>query len=1133
MILVLHANWTRKSLHFWAESPATAGVSTHAPIGARTGTHPHIALPDVLLERLRVIGVNVGGAEAESSSAPRRIQASSIRLRLPADDAGPWLSDHLRLLTGAAEPLTLPRLEVFEVATLEFEAAAALDALLTLEGVEHDTINLSPSVKFFIRVARLAIDLLATERFIPTVLQLRGDGLTAAWHPWTSDDENRALLAGMLGSMPPVVRAVVDDRHGQPWAIVDSALSAMTDAFVRQTLTRESFADALDGRDATSDSHVAWLSGLLGDQSQISAPSSMATDLLRDAGAWVGRLADTGQGRAMHLLMKLHEPMIAIDALASVPAPAAAGGKKAKGASAATADNMRWLLTLHLQSADDPNIVIDATSIWSGAASGRQSAASEQPEELLLAELGRVSGIWPPIEEALSERAPAHIDLTTVQAYDFLRDIRPLLEDSGVHVIVPAWWNQPVGRLGARLQIETPPAEAVLSPGGTSPASSLLGLNSLVHYRWQIAIGDQPLDMAEFEALAKQAAPLVRVRGKWIEINPKQLAEAREFILKSPTGEMTLLQAIQTAHGASAAFGAELPVFGMDATGWVADVLNASSDDRVMPSIEQPGNFKGDLRVYQKSGLSWLAFLDHYGLGACLADDMGLGKTIQFIALLLHERGFPAIPSVGNGGAMEVADRVDPATEPVANEHRIGPTLLIVPTSVVANWKRELERFGPSLKPYIHHGPDRIMGDRFVELAQQHDLVITTYPLVARDHETLRRVQWHRVTLDEAQYIKNPPTKQTAAIRSLNAARRLALTGTPVENRLSELWSIMEFLNPGYLGPGGEFRRRFAIPIERHRNQRQAERLRHMVRPFILRRVKTDPNVIDDLPDCLETKEFATLTPEQAALYQQVVNSMLGEVDRAAGIQRRGLVLATLVKLKQICNHPLQYLQARNGRKGESTVDQERDEAEEMDAGTDLAIAPALAGDNHLAQRSGKSQRLIDMLEEVLATGEKSLIFTQFRQMGHLLASMLQRELDIEPLFLHGGTPASKRQALIDRFQNPHGGTPVFILSLKAGGVGLNLTAASHVFHFDRWWNPAVENQATDRAFRIGQTRTVHVHKFVCVGTLEERIDQMIEQKTELAKNIIGSGESWLTELSTGQLRDLLTLRTSAMEVDA
>lgn len=1112
MILVLHANWTRNALHLWAEVPPSASETTASTSVEQVSAH--FAQPKATLARLRDIGALSNGIEADAN-------LSSIRLLLPSDDSGPWPSDHFRLLAGVAEPGTEARLARFDVPTLELPPNMALDVLLMLEGIEHDGVDFSPSVRYFMRIARLAMDLVEAQRFIPTAVQVRGNGLTGAWHPWVSDEETRHALSALLVAMPPAVRAVVDDRHGQPWPIIESALAALTDAFVRQTLTRDSFLDAIDGRDPACDLHVAWLGGLLGNNAQIQLPVSQAVDLLRDAGAWVSRLADVGQGQAYQLLMKMHEPVLSEK---DQPLPATGTKTKAKDQKPAV-DEVVWTLTLHLQSKDDPNVVFDAPGIWSGIGSDgrRSSQVGDRLEEVLLSELGRVSALWGRLEDALGHSAPTHIDLPTAEAYEFLRDIRPLLEESGVNVIVPAWWNQPVGRLGARLQIDAPPTDAVVTPGGTSPAASMLGLNSLVDYRWQIAIGDQPLSIEEFEAIARQAAPLVRVRGRWIEINPQQLKEAREFILKSPTGKMTLLEAIQTAHGASASFGSELPVFGMDATGWVADVLNASSDDHAMPLLSQPQSFVGALRPYQKSGLSWLSFLDRYRLGACLADDMGLGKTIQFIALLLHERA-----------EANRLPNANPSTEPGANG--VGPTLLIVPTSVVANWVRELERFAPSLTAYVHHGPDRVMGDRFVQLAQSKDLVITTYPLTARDHESLRRVHWHRVTLDEAQYIKNPPTKQTAAIRSLPAERRLALTGTPVENRLSELWSIMEFLNPGYLGPGGEFRRRFAIPIERHRNARLAERLRQMVRPFILRRVKTDPNVIDDLPECLETKEFATLTAEQAALYQQVVNSMLGEVDRAAGIQRRGLVLATLVKLKQICNHPAQFINARSQSKVEAAAVTDEGAASlngEAEAASTAALMPALTGDNHLAARSGKSRRLLAMLEEVLAAGEKALLFTQFRQMGHILAAMIQRELEVEPLFLHGGTPANKRQHLVDRFQNPHGGAPVFILSLKAGGVGLNLTAASHVFHFDRWWNPAVENQATDRAFRIGQTRRVHVHKFVCLGTLEERIDQMIEQKTELARNIIGSGESWLTELSTGQLRDLLALRTSAMEGDA
>ncbi|MFG0325760.1 MAG: DEAD/DEAH box helicase, partial [Phycisphaerales bacterium JB037] len=379
------------------------------------------------------------------------------------------------------------------------------------------------------------------------------------------------------------------------------------------------------------------------------------------------------------------------------------------------------------------------------------------------------------------------------------------------------------------------------------------------------------------------------------------------------------------------------------------------------------------------------------------------------------------------------------------------------------------------------------------------------YALVHRDRELLGAVDWRRVVLDEAQCIKNPAAKQSQAVRSLPTDRRIALTGTPVENRLSELWSVMDFLNPGYLGDPGSFRKRFSIPIERHHDQARADRLRVMVRPFILRRLKTDPTVVSDLPEKLESKEYCHLTGEQAQLYENCVKRMLGEVERAEGIQRRGLVLSALIRLKQICNHPSQLLK-------------------DVEPGS--GRPPAI-------NRSGKSIRLCEQIEEVLAEGEQALIFTQFRQMGHLLHAMLRQQFERDVLFLHGGTPQKQRQSIVEAFQQADGKHPILILSLKAGGVGLNLTAATHVFHYDRWWNPAVENQATDRAYRIGQTRTVVVHKYLVRGTLEERIDQMIEQKTELAENIIGSGERWLTELSTDDLRDILTLRSNAIGDEA
>jgi SNF2 family DNA or RNA helicase len=466
-------------------------------------------------------------------------------------------------------------------------------------------------------------------------------------------------------------------------------------------------------------------------------------------------------------------------------------------------------------------------------------------------------------------------------------------------------------------------------------------------------------------------------------------------------------------------------------------------------------------------GYSWLAFLRRWGLGACLADDMGLGKTVQTLALVQRDWE-------GDGGR---------------------PVLLVCPTSVVGNWKKEAERFTPELPVLVHHGLQRVKGSAFAKKAAQHALVLSSYALLHRDRDLLGQVSWAGVVLDEAQNIKNPETKQAQAARALRADYRIALTGTPVENHVGDLWSIMEFLNPGFLGGQAEFRRRFFVPIHARGDPEAAGGLRRLTGPFVLRRLKTDKSIIADLPDKLEMKVFCTLTREQASLYAAVVEEAGKALAGAEGIQRKGLILGTLSKLKQVCNHPAHFL-----------------------------------GDNSpLPGRSGKLARLTEMLEEVLEAGDRALLFTQFTEMGALLQKHLQETFGREVLFLHGGVPARQRDRLVERFQaDPHG-PRLFLLSLKAGGTGLNLTAANRVFHFDRWWNPAVENQATDRAFRIGQARNVQVHKFLCVGTLEEKIDEMIERKQQLAGAVVAAGEAWLTELSNEQLKDLFTLRREAV----
>jgi hypothetical protein len=475
-----------------------------------------------------------------------------------------------------------------------------------------------------------------------------------------------------------------------------------------------------------------------------------------------------------------------------------------------------------------------------------------------------------------------------------------------------------------------------------------------------------------------------------------------------------------------------------------------------------------------------------------VAGGMLCHNTVQLLALMEHERADHQPAPVGNQQAAE-ADPAAPLGE--GGQPRSGPTLLVCPMSLVGNWEREAERFTPELAVHVHHGSDRLTGDGLRDALNAADLVITTYAIAVRDRDALAQIAWSRVVCDEAQNIKNPGTRQARAVRSLPAGSRIALTGTPVENRLAELWSIMEFTSPGLLGPAEKFRTEFAIPVERHGDEDASERLRRLTGPFILRRVKTDKTIISDLPDKQEMKVWCNLTPEQASLYQATVTDMLARIEAAEeGIERRGLVLATMAKLKQVCNHP----------------------------------AHLLGDSSRLPGRSGKLARLEEICDEVVAAGERALCFTQYAEFGRMLQPHLAGRLGCPVLFLHGGTAKKRRDSLVEEFQaltEP----AVFLLSLKAGGTGLNLTAANHVIHVDRWWNPAVEDQATDRAFRIGQRKDVQVRKFVCVGTLEERIDAMIEEKKALAERIVGTGESWLTELSVADLRTVLALAPEAV----
>jgi superfamily II DNA or RNA helicase len=650
---------------------------------------------------------------------------------------------------------------------------------------------------------------------------------------------------------------------------------------------------------------------------------------------------------------------------------------------------------------------------------------------------------------------------TSREAHRFLQDI-PVFEESGLIVRVPDWWKP------------NRPPRAVVDVRIDGRREAKLGVDALLDFSVGVSLDGEPLSEAELEELLASVDGLVRLRGKWVEIDREKLAEALQHwqTVERRVHEngLSFFEGMRLLAGA----GLERDVSGAveettrEWTGLTAGpVLQATLDRLASPGARQipsPPGLRAELRPYQRSGLSWLHFLTQLGLGACLADDMGLGKTIQVIALLL------ALKHTRAPGANAVT------------------SLLVVPASLIANWKAEIERFAPPLTYAIAHPSETPSGKAELSATdvKDCDLVITTYGMLTRQ-PWLREQNWHLAILDEAQAIKNAGTRQTRAAKELRAASRIALTGTPVENRLSDLWSLFDFLNPGLLGNAKAFAN-FVKQME-GRPQPSYKPLRTLVGPYLLRRLKTDKSVIADLPDKTEVKAFCGLSRQQAALYEQAVRDLANKLETVEGIQRRGLVLAQLMRLKQICNHPAQLL-------GSGDYD---------------------------PKHSGKFQRLAELCEELAQRQEKALVFTQFREIAEPLARFLESVFGRAGLVLHGGVAVAKRRELVERFQRENG-PPFFVLSVKAGGTGLNLTAASQVIHFDRWWNPAVEEQATDRAFRIGQKRNVLVHKFVCRGTVEERIDALIAEKTDLVRDVVEGGERLLTEMANDELLQFVAL---------
>jgi len=640
----------------------------------------------------------------------------------------------------------------------------------------------------------------------------------------------------------------------------------------------------------------------------------------------------------------------------------------------------------------------------------------------------------------------------TRQELDQILDHMPLLESEGFEITLPG--VEQMQRLSARVAI----VEAKGQPNDPRP---------WFEFRWSLAVGDKELSQGEFDQLVDARTPLVFIGRRPVLLSPKDRDALRDFKKRMLEGgeRISFFEALRLRlGGASHLHG--LAMESIASTPRLEQLLQSLDQARVVEDRPIPAGFIGELRPYQARGHAWMHFLVDQGFGACLADDMGLGKTVQAITMMLDWR-----------------------------KQRQSKTaiLIVCPVSVLGNWRREVHRFGPSLDVVLHHGKGRAAtAEEFRAVIEKHDIVLTSYNLLQRDEEIMRDITFDGVVLDEAQNIKNPTTRQSQVARQLKGYFRLALTGTPLENRPLDLWSIMDFLNEGLLGSRTQFTQTLEHPIVKQRQKGSMSALARLVRPFVLRRLKTDPEIVADLPEKSEQIVAATLSREQAILYESVVRKGLQEVEKAAeGIQRRGAILTTLLRLKQVCNHPAHYL---------------------MDGST-------------LPSRSGKLDLLSEMVEEALDEGDRCLVFTQFKEMGSLLKTHLETLHGHGVLFLHGGVPQKERDQMVTDFQQSRPDGPrIFVLSLKAGGTGLNLTAANRVFHYDRWWNPAVEDQATDRAFRIGQQRNVFVHKFVCTGTLEERIQQMLERKREVADNLLAAGENWITELSNEELKRLLTL---------
>ena len=1045
-MIILHAGQCNGTLVLWGEARREDDVTSPAARPQRTNPtgaipYPFGASAGELSEALKRTGLHFKPSSSGSCQVtawlPTRGQSPTPSSSLIAEP--PKSRAKAKLAPWSVSGYALSAAEAVELLT------ASADRRTLAEGVV-----IGADLAYWAETLRFAASMAARQQFLPGLTATTG-GHQATWNPvFIGMDAER--LAGFARRMPRVARAlsdqtVIEPPEGPAVTVLRKFVVMLVDHLVRTASPDQPVPTARPRKNKPDfDSvHDAWLHALKSKDSVVYGDESDVYELAARVADWQRPIA-VAAGSPYRLCFRLEEPE---DTGNSADEGVGNPGEA-------------WYVRYLLQPHEDPSLLIPVGEAWQSkgkeVSALRRNGANVQ--EFLLSSLGQAASICPPVAASLEKANPAGYCLDSAQAHEFLMQEAAALEQAGYGVMLPAWWTRKGTK--ERLSVQANAKSPTMQGGGG------LSLETIVKFDWEVALGDQTVTPGELEALAQLKAPLVRFRGQWVELNAAEILAAIDFWKERGTEDATFRDVIRMALGAGETRQG-LDFNGVKAGGWIGELLEQLEGQAGFKELPPPEDFSGTLRPYQVRGYSWLSFLRQLGLGACLADDMGLGKTVQTLALIQQDWK--------------------------TNSGR--PVLLVCPTSVINNWKKEAARFTPGLPLLVHHGAGRKRRKAFHREAGKNAIVVSSYGTLQRDIDFLMETHWGGIVLDEAQNIKNPETRQARAARALSADYRIALTGTPVENNVGDLWSVMEFLNPGFLGTQGAFKRNFFTPIQAERDQGAAERLKRATGPFILRRHKTDKSIISDLPEKLETKVFCSLTREQASLYASVLKEMEEALESVEGIQRRGLVLGVLSKLKQVCNHPAQFL-----------------------------------GDNSsIAGRSGKLTRLIEMLEEVIEVGERALIFSQFSEMGGILQHHLQEVFGREALFLHGGVPRRQRDRMVERFQDEKGGPRVFVLSLKAGGTGLNLTSANHVFHFDRWWNPAVEHQATDRVFRIGQARNVQVHKFICAGTLEERINEMIERKQEVADQVVGAGEGWLTELSNEGLREILALSRESVGV--